>query len=431
VRGRHWRSEVALIGFFLTAIYAVPLAQILIELRRGERILFTDIFRFKPSAENLRLYERALEDKSWAERALRPLMQRFLFRTFGDAGSEALRGRGGWLFYRPDVRLLLESERADGNDAGRWVEPTSGTPRENVLKAIVRFRDQLSERKVALLVVPAPGKASVYPDMLTDAAEGKEQGMRSPTLELIDRLRAGGVQVLDLFALFREYRRRNPSLGPADLLYLQRDTHWTPLGAQMAARAVADRLRSLGWAPEPSSLYRTGPRRVRRYGDIVEMIRAAGVRELFEPEPVTCVQVADEAFGPIASPSSGRQGTYKHPVEASILVLGDSFCRIYQDREPRSLGESADAPANGGPVPAGGPTRLVPGSSGFPSHLALSLQAPIDYIISDGGAATDVRAQLATNPEIMESKKVVVWEFAERDIRLGKRGWRDVPVPMP
>jgi hypothetical protein len=113
-------------------------------------------------------------------------------------------------------------------------------------------------------------------------------------------------------------------------------------------------------------------------------------------------------------------------------VLGDSFCRIYQEREPRSLGEiiGAAGDASSGNSRAGGtPTRLLPGSAGFPSYLAMALQAPLDFIVSDGGASTDVRRSLATNPEILEGKKVVVWEFVERDIQLGKAGWLDVALP--
>jgi hypothetical protein len=30
---------------------------------------------------------------------------------------------------------------------------------------------------------------------------------------------------------------------------------------------------------------------------------------------------------------------------------------------------------------------------------------------------------------MLEGKKVVVWEFVERDIALGADGWADVPLP--
>ena len=63
-------------------------------------------------------------------------------------------------------------------------------------------------------------------------------------------------------------------------------------------------------------------------------------------------------------------------------------------------------------------------------HLAPGprLKSPVDAIVSDGGASTDVRRKLSTNPEILEGKKVVIWEFVERDIALGREGWEDVPL---
>jgi hypothetical protein len=173
--------------------------------------------------------------------------------------------------------------------------------------------------------------------------------------------------------------------------------------------------------------------RVKRYGDVLEMIQARGAAAAFPAEEVECEQVLDDTGGLLAASVSERPGTYRYPsAETSILVLGDSFCRIYQNREPQSLGEvvgaSGDAESGNGRV-GGSPTRLLPGSAGFPSDLALALQAPLDFIVSDGGASTDVRRSLATNPEILEGKKVVVWEFVERDIQLGKAGWLDVALP--
>ena len=149
--------------------------------------------------------------------------------------------------------------------------------------------------------------------------------------------------------------------------------------------------------------------------------------------------------GPLVPPPGEREGTYmnKHlldtPMESRFLLLGDSFSRIYQFAEPASLGEIVETPAESATESGKDETppkaqeskkkRLLPGSAGFPSLLADALNAPIDYIISDGGAATDVRQKLSVNAEILDNKKVVIWEFTERDVPLGKQAWRDVPLP--
>ncbi len=73
-------------------------------------------------------------------------------------------GREGWLFYRPDVRCLVEPDRPDIRREGTLVGiPPQGTYQDSVVRAIVHFRDQLKERGIEVLVMPVPGKPSIYP----------------------------------------------------------------------------------------------------------------------------------------------------------------------------------------------------------------------------------------------------------------------------
>jgi hypothetical protein len=422
--------QIVLVVGLLGVIGGVPLGQVALELHRGERAQFTDLFRYAPSERNLRRYERTLEQKWFGSQTVRPWTQWLLFRLFGDMGAKGLMGREGWVFYRPGVRYLVEHGRAETGAAAR--RPRFGA----AVDAIVRFRDQLRGRGVHLLVVPAPGKASVHADRLTAREAGARGTFRSPTEDLLAELGRRGVASVDLFSLFRERRSLAPSGGA---LYLACDTHWRPAGAALAAEAAADKLRALGWAPKPQREYRTRRVRVVRRGDVPQMLRVPGISDAFPAETVPCEQVLDEAAGPMVPHPGAPSGTYSSdhlkdtPLESSVLVLGDSFCRIYQTREPRSLGRVAGQA--GGTHPAGkraargGTRRLLPGSAGFCSLLARSLRAPVDYVIDDGGAATAVRQKLSTNAEILENKKVVVWEFAERELSLGREGWRDVPLP--
>jgi hypothetical protein len=94
---------------------------------------------------------------------------------------------------------------------------------------------------------------------------------------------------------------------------------------------------------------------------------------------------------------------YKDEPETGVLVLGDSFTRIYQQDEPTS--------------------------AGFIAHLAKELQQPLMGLVNDGGGATLVRQELHARPAFLKDKKVVVWEFVERDIGLGIEGWKIVPLP--
>ena len=428
---RNRKSELALILGFLAMIAAVPVTQTCLELARHERVQFTDAFRYRPTAKNLRQFERTLEEKSWFQQKLRPEMQRLFFATLRDPGAKAVLGRDRWLFYRADLRYLVEPDRLDAEAAeSKWVEPSANrTQRENVARAIVHFRDQLKERGIALVVLPVPGKPSVYPDQVTRREIGRHQPFQSPTLELLDALRRAGVATVDLFAAFREARSEAGSGAANERLNLAQDTHWTPRGAQLAAQTVATQLREMNLVPPATKEFRTRQVSVSRWGDILDMMQIPGLGDTFPPQAVVCEQVLDPALGPLVPAASDRPGTYRYPGQkASVLVLGDSFSRIYQFPEPQSLGELPPNPT-AGRTEDSRTKRLLPGSAGFISHLALALKSPVDAIVSDGGASTDVRRKLSTNPEILEGKKVVVWEFVERDIALGRQGWEDVPLP--
>ena len=57
-----------------------------------------------------------------------------------------------------------------------------------------------------------------------------------------------------------------------------------------------------------------------------------------------------------------------------------------------------------------------------------SLGNRLPSIVNDGGASTLVRQELARRPALLLNKKLVIWEFAERDIRFGTEGWQIVPL---
>ena len=86
------RSELVLILCFLGIIACVPVAQTGLEVLRGERAQFTDLFRYKPTAANLRHFERTLEEKSWFQQNLRPPMQAWLFDLLRHTGRQRAAG---------------------------------------------------------------------------------------------------------------------------------------------------------------------------------------------------------------------------------------------------------------------------------------------------------------------------------------------------
>jgi len=358
----------------LAAFCAVPgPLQVALDLREGRSVQALDVFRHAPTQENLRLYEADLEKLSHVARWIRPRMQAFQWRLFGDAGEKGLAGKEGWFFYRPGVQYL--------------VEPCPDL--DEPLRAITAFRDALAERGIRLVVVPAPGKASVYPERLSRRASGAVRPVHAHTERLVEALQAAGVDVVDLFELCAE--AKDEDTGEA--LYLAQDTHWSPEGMRLAADAVARRLLDSGAVQHGSTVYDLRPAPIRRRGDVIGMMQAPGVERRIEPAEVLCTQVIRRDSGE----------PYADDPRSEVLVLGDSFLRIYE--------------------------RDDPGSGGFVAHLARALSMPLASIVNDGGASTLVRQQLSGKPELLFGKKVVVWEFVERDIRFGTEGWQNVPLP--
>ncbi len=373
--------EIFLAASFSLIIAAVPLSQAALEFSRGELPQALDVFFRAPAVENLRAFETDLEESSWVPQAVRPLVRQFHFLALHDPGSKVLMGRDGWLFYKPRVDYLIQSNQ---DDPSRDQGPAAATC------AIIRFRDQLASRGIRLLVVPVPCKASVYPDKLTRRAEGLS--LRSRTLEVIAALRAAGVETVDLFEVFQESRETSEGKAVKSF-YLVQETHWSPFGVRRAAEAIADRIVQLGWLERGSVQYRRQAALIQRDGDIVNMMPLPSGRRYFAPEKIRCEQVI------LAS----RSAAYQDDPDSPVLYLGDSFSRIYQTDQP--------------------------GSAGLIAHLAFRLNRPLASIVNDGGASTLVRRQLSRRAELLDGKKLVIWQFVESDVRFGTEGWKQAPLP--
>lgn len=373
-------THVALTIGFLAILFGVGLVQMALEAGRGEWPQALDLFRQKPTVAHLRAYERSLEDTSWLVKRLRPWMQYAQFVLLNDAGEKALVGRDGWFFYKPGVQYLTGKAR-----------PSPAATNDPVL-AIRAFRDQLATRGIRLVVVPAPNKESIYPERLSSRARGLRTAVCPQTRELLERLRAAEVETVDLFRVFEEAKQRRNA--PADQpLYLAQDSHWSPAGVELTARAVARRILERGWIEPGQIEYAGSPAPVVRLGDVPRMLQVPQLERTWHPESVASVQVVRQDNGQ----------PYLNDANAEVLVLGDSFLRIYEQDEP--------------------------GAAGFIAHLAQELRQPVTSLVSDGGASTLVRQELFRRPALLKNKKVVIWEFVERDIRFGAEGWQRVPLP--
>ncbi len=352
----------------------------------------------------LREYESALEKNSIVARACRPPMRLLRHACLGDYGDKAVAGRDGWFFYRPGVDYLVKPSIHDPRSV--QVGENEHACTEDPVEAIKRFRDQLHSRGVELLVVVVPGKPSIYPDLLQEGVLGEQRNELSHSRETIEKLRDEGIEVVDLFEPFARERHNDRLAG--DSLYLRTDTHWKVRGVRLAARTVARKIRRYDWFDTTgrSVEYALDTVRVDRVGDIAAMTKLTeralfGYTVKFPAEPAECHQVYTIQRD-LVGDEIGRRLFRDDYRRADILVLGDSFSRIYQTDEPRS--------------------------AGWISHLAYELGVPLASIVSDGGASTLVREKLARKATVLKGKRLVVWQFVERDLRYGAKGWKDVAL---
>lgn len=324
----------------------------------------------------LRAYEHRLENENAMVVTLRPRYQALLWNVFRDPGEKGVRGDSDWLFYREDVNYLVRPSPFDRRSDSL----------DNPVTAILDFKRQLDARGIRLLVVLMPGKPSVYPEKLNEDAAPHTGRDFSHSMTVLDSLSAHGVDYVNLFETFTQAKRQD---SRGNYLYLDKDTHWTPRGAELAAQVIAKRVSEYDFAKVlPVKEYADSAVKVERTGDIATM---SGL-DVFKTQIVTAHKVRETSGAP-----------FKDDFRASqILILGDSYSRIYETDSPMD--------------------------AGWIAHFAKDMHTPVASIVSDGGASTLVREKLARKSRVLRNKKLVIWEFVERDLRYGDSGWKKIEM---
>ena len=392
----------------------------------------------------LRAFENKIDDESAIVLALRPKYQLAVWNLFSDPGEKVVLGAAGdcigkscgreeakpedkWLFYRQDVEFLVQPSPLDVRSAKL----------DNPVKAIERFRDQLKAKGVELLVVITPGKPSIYTERLTGRDENVA-GLQSHGKKILDSLTRAGFNTVDLYTPLLAAKSRDSVEGA---LYLNDDTHWTPRGAELAADVIAKKVREMvdagivKFRGTDDVRYIVSDSIADRMGDVGEMsglnkfnvfkvqqvtghvVSQQNIKERTEKLPVdsTCVEAAKSACQKNDSCFTAQSALCERDTvlydtsitpfkddfrKSEILILGDSFSRIYQ----------TDSPVN----------------AGWIAHFAKNMNRSVASIVSDGGASTLVREKLARKSSVLKGKKLLIWEFVERDLRFGAEGWKAI-----
>jgi hypothetical protein len=296
-------------------------------------------------------------------------------------------GVDGWLFFGGELRLLSLG-RFWGDDAAK-VSRAHKPELKDPVPAILDFQQQLKARGIALLVVPVPPKAAIYPEKIVPGFDVRTTDPAPVLHRFYDELRAAGVDVLDLSALF--IQNRDHARGP---VFCKTDSHWSGIGCVLAAHAIAEKVRSNLPPPATPKQYAGNWKEVQVSGDL-DGLMSHDVHKP-GPEKISVQSVSEKGNSAAVEPDSN----------SPLLLLGDSHTLVYHD----FLAERA----------------------GLLDQLALQLGFAPDLIGTRGSGATPVRLNLyrrsVKDAGYLAKKKVVVWCFAAREFTEATEGWAKAPV---
>lgn len=322
----------------------------------------------------LRAYEGRMEKENSFVKKTRPVYQAFAWKVLKDPGEKAVYADSNFLYYRQDVDFLVKPA------------PWTLDSLDNPIEAVLDFKAELAKRDVELLVVVVPGKPSIYPEFLNPTMYSLFEKEFSLGLRFVDTLQTLGVETVNLYPVLKKAKEKDRK---GDFLYLNTDTHWTPRGARIAAEAIAKKVKQMNVAKTLPKLALTD--------SLVTAVRTGDIATMADLEYAYPDQTVEAHQVKVASTGAPLRSDFR---KSQILILGDSYSRIYE----------TDAPM----------------SAGWISQFASELQTPVASIISDGGASTLVREKLARRSGVLKNKKLVIWEFVERDLRFGAEGWKKV-----
>jgi alginate O-acetyltransferase complex protein AlgJ len=383
-------TRTALVSLFLLTLALVPLIQIAVEIRtrnfttaRTLRAMFPQ--NGLPRGKDLKAAEKTIETDSVASQWLLPPAQSLLTGRLGAGNEQVYLGRDGWLFYRADVDYVIGPGflaparlRQRGHAASVQPDP---------VKAIVHFRDQLAARGVDLIVAPIPAKTAIDGEMLSERASTSAPLQNASFEEFTSRLRAQGVRVFGSANLLLEQKKARSAPQ-----YLETDSHWRPEAMEFVASKLAEFAGTSG-----DTQLEISEQQVAAVGDIAQMLKLPADQTLFRPQRVTIHQV------------TRGDGLWRADRDAEVLLLGDSFTNIF----------SLDSMGWGG-------------SAGFAEHLSRALGHPLDCIVrnSDGAFATRemLAHELARGRDRLAGKKLVIWEFAARELAFGD--WKLIDLKL-
>ena len=275
--------------------------------------------------------------------------------VFSDTGPRVRQGCPGWLFISDELRI---NRHAEANALTK-------------AKAVIDLQQQLGKQGIDLQVVVVPDKSRI--------AAAQRCGLYRPAV--LDKriqdwtavLQAAGVSALDLTDTLRP-------LGAE--AYLRTDTHWSEIGSNAGARALAQRIQQRGIQATPEQAFdiTQAPLAVRP-GDLVRLAGLDWLPPKLQPPGESVAASTAHETGGATSNADDLFGDAGLP---NVALIGTSFSR----------------------------------NSNFVGFLQKALNAPVGNFSKDGGEFSGAAKAYFESPAFKQTPpKLLIWEIPERDLQ--------------
>lgn len=332
--------------------------------------------------EAIDAFETKLDETSPLLGATLSDIQWFQLRFGGTANETVYAGAKDWLLLRTGYDHLVGKPFLDPavlelrrRAADSWRPEPQPDPRP----ALLDFHRQLQERGIDLVLLPVPTKPAVESASL---ASEVDRPLANASFETFRReMKDADIHVFDVSAVLHELTQSGTSA------FLRTDSHWSPDAVTAVAETLAQWLeKTYGDELGPAdAFWEATPTERRGRGDLWRSLKLPDDRPLYPEESVTANEI-----------TSWDGELWRPNRTATVLLLGDSFTNVYS-QEDLHWGRSG----------------------GFAEQLSFHMERSLDVIARNDGSSDQVRKDLADSPERLDSKRVVVYQFATRELSVG------------
>lgn len=295
-------------------------------------------------------YEKAFDEKLSIRETSISFWANVQYFLFGEGRTGVLVGDDGWLFTTEEF----------SQPAGALDEIAAK------LALVEQVQDRLAAQDIELIVALLPDKSRVYPELL-----GRYERPPSVATRYDDfhaALLAKGIVAPDVRASLDAAKAQSP-------VFLRTDTHWSTLGADIAAQLIAGNMPSVGWDADPLPMQTTAGATTPYQGDLMKYL-PLGPLAAYGPAPD---QIVEETTLPIEGDDMDLFGD----AALEVALVGTSY--------------SANTKWN------------------FAGALAQHLQRDVLNMALEGRGPIVPMLEYLESDEFKNSPpKVVIWEIPER-----------------